>query len=73
LKAIHKFFSLSYLIDQTICYLTLTEKTYPKRLAFLFLEEIAKDFVAELMDEHGDEYAESAYVSTIKFIYICLQ
>ena len=45
----------SYLIDNSICYLTLTDKSYPKRLAFLFLEEIAKDFVRELSDEHGDE------------------
>ena len=46
---------ISYLIDNTICYLTLTEKTYPKRLAFLFLEDIAKEFVSELQEEHGDE------------------
>lgn len=45
-----------YLIDNNICYLTLTEKSYPKRLAFLFLEEIAKEFVNELKDEHGEEW-----------------
>ena len=46
----------SYLIDQGICYLTLTEKTYPKRLAFLFLEEISRDFESDLKAEHGDEW-----------------
>jgi vesicle transport protein SEC22 len=45
-----------YMIDQGICYLTLTEKTYPKRLAFLFLEEISRDFESELKSEHGDEW-----------------
>jgi hypothetical protein len=33
----------------------LTDKTYPKRLAFLFLEEICRDFEADLKAEHGDE------------------
>ena len=46
----------SYMIDNGICYLTLTDKSYPKRLAFLFLEEISKDFEADLRAEHGDEY-----------------
>lgn len=45
-----------YMIDQGICYLTLTEKSYPKRLAFLFLEEISKDFEADLRDEYGDDW-----------------
>ena len=51
------YFSMySYMIDNGICYLTLTDKSYPKRLAFLFLEEISKDFEADLRAEHGDEY-----------------
>ncbi len=42
------------MIEEGICYLTLTDKTYPKRLAFLFLEDIAREFVDELKAEHGD-------------------
>jgi hypothetical protein len=49
-------FLSSYQIDNGICYLTLTERTYPKRLAFLFLEEICKDFEADLKAEYGDEW-----------------
>lgn len=45
----------SYMIDNGICYLTLTDKSYPKRLAFLFLEEISKEFEADLKAEHGEE------------------
>eukprot|EP00596_Hydrurales_sp_CCMP1899_P005994 CAMPEP_0119042626 /NCGR_PEP_ID=MMETSP1177-20130426/16035_1 /TAXON_ID=2985 /ORGANISM="Ochromonas sp, Strain CCMP1899" /LENGTH=208 /DNA_ID=CAMNT_0007009555 /DNA_START=80 /DNA_END=703 /DNA_ORIENTATION=+ len=45
-----------YMIDNGICYLTLTDKSYPKRLAFLFLEEISKEFEADLKAEHGDEW-----------------
>jgi vesicle transport protein SEC22 len=43
------------MIDNGICYLSLTEKSYPKRLAFLFLEEICRDFETDLRTEHGDE------------------
>ncbi len=43
------------MISDGICYLTLTDKAYPKRLAFLFLEEISKDFVSELQEEYGEE------------------
>ena len=45
-----------YMIDQGICYLALTDKSYPKRLAFLFLEEIAKDFIADLNAEYGENW-----------------
>ncbi len=41
-----------YLIQQSICYLTLTEQSYPKRLAFLYLEEIADVFV-EFLSSNG--------------------
>jgi hypothetical protein len=40
------FLFTSYLIDNGIVYLILTDKGYPKRLAFLFLEEMAKEFEA---------------------------
>jgi hypothetical protein len=45
----------SYMIERGICYLTLTDKSYPKRLAFLFLEEINREFEADLKAEYGDE------------------
>mmetsp|Transcript_3713 Transcript_3713/g.5548 ORF Transcript_3713/g.5548 Transcript_3713/m.5548 type:complete len:224 (-) Transcript_3713:328-999(-) len=42
-----------YLIQQNICYLTLTEHSYPKRLAFLYLEEVADAFLEYLSSTHG--------------------
>lgn len=45
-----------YMIEDGICYLTLTDKTYPKRLAFLFLEDISREFVEDLKAEHGDKW-----------------
>ncbi len=38
----------SYSIADGICYLTLTDKTFPKKLAFAYLTEIQQGFVAEL-------------------------
>lgn len=46
-------FVFHYMIDNGICYLTLTDRAYPKRLVFLFLEEIARDFMESLREEHG--------------------
>jgi len=45
-----------YVIENGIVYLSLTDKGYPKRLAFLFLEEIARDFEADLKQDHGDNW-----------------
>lgn len=49
-------FIFHYLIEDGICYLTLTDKAYPKRLAFLFLEEICREFVADLKADHGEDW-----------------
>ncbi len=49
-------FVFHYIIENNICYLVLTDKAYPKRLAFLFLEEIHGSFVEELKEEHGEEW-----------------
>eukprot|EP00558_Chaetoceros_sp_UNC1202_P003934 CAMPEP_0197242214 /NCGR_PEP_ID=MMETSP1429-20130617/8031_1 /TAXON_ID=49237 /ORGANISM="Chaetoceros sp., Strain UNC1202" /LENGTH=239 /DNA_ID=CAMNT_0042702197 /DNA_START=70 /DNA_END=789 /DNA_ORIENTATION=+ len=40
-----------YLIQQNTVYLTLTEQSYPKRLAFLYLEEIADVFLEYLHNQ----------------------
>ncbi len=38
-------FTFHYLVDAgDVCYLTLTEKAYPKKLAFQYLEELASEF-----------------------------
>lgn len=44
------------MIEQGICYLTLAEKGYPKRLAFMYLEEIHQEFVEELRHDHGEDW-----------------
>lgn len=48
-------FNISYLIENGIVYLTLTDKSYPKRLAFLFLEDISREFVNDLKAQYEDK------------------
>jgi len=45
-----------YLLRENMCFLTLCEASYPKRLAFLYLEEIGDGFVQELTKEYGDRW-----------------
>eukprot|EP00612_Vaucheria_litorea_P007506 CAMPEP_0171473792 /NCGR_PEP_ID=MMETSP0946-20130122/2047_1 /TAXON_ID=109269 /ORGANISM="Vaucheria litorea, Strain CCMP2940" /LENGTH=214 /DNA_ID=CAMNT_0012003613 /DNA_START=148 /DNA_END=789 /DNA_ORIENTATION=+ len=45
-----------YLIEHGICYLTLSEKSYPKRLAFLYLEELHEAFVEELRRDYSEDW-----------------
>ena len=33
-----------YIIENNVCYLTLTERAYPKKLAFQYLEELNNEF-----------------------------
>ncbi len=42
------------MIADGVCYLTLTDKSYPKRLAFAYLDEIAKNFVDYLIGKFGE-------------------
>lgn len=41
----------SYLINQGVCYLCVSDKLFPKRLAFSYLEELSSEFYAR----HGKE------------------
>lgn len=41
-------FIFHYLISEGVCYLCLTRKTYPKQLAFKYLDEVAEAFIQEL-------------------------
>ena len=60
----------SYTIDKGICYLVLTDKSYPKRLAFLFLEDIAKDFESELISDHGDDWLRTVETTGRQYAFI---
>ena len=38
-------FVFHYIINADVCYLTLTEKSYPKKLAYQYLEELQTEFI----------------------------
>ena len=42
-----------YMARDNLCFLTLCEDAYPKRLAFLYLEDIADITLNELQREYG--------------------
>mmetsp|Transcript_23911 Transcript_23911/g.53974 ORF Transcript_23911/g.53974 Transcript_23911/m.53974 type:complete len:238 (+) Transcript_23911:164-877(+) len=48
-------YTFHYLIEHGICYLTLCDKGFPKRLAFLYLEEIHQEFVAFLEEKEAKD------------------
>lgn len=35
---------ISYLISNGVIYLTIAEKSYPRKLSFLYLDELAREF-----------------------------
>ena len=37
-------FELSYIIQNGVCYMTICDRSYPRQLAFSYLEELAKEF-----------------------------
>ena len=42
-----------YMTRDNLCFLTLTEESYPRRVAFLYLEEVADAILQELVNEFG--------------------
>jgi vesicle transport protein SEC22 len=59
-----------YLLRDSLCYLTLTEQSYPKRLAFLYLEEIADAFLESLANDHGDRWREAIDTTARPYAFI---
>ena len=68
-----------YMQRDSLCFLTLTEESYPKRLAFLYLEEVADAILQEFMQEFGNDvsplllgfvFSETKYMpSNSHFVY----
>jgi len=59
-----------YLIKDNICYLTLTEQAYPKRLAFLYLEEVGDGFIEELTKDHKEEWRQRVETAARPYEFI---
>ncbi|RHY99283.1 hypothetical protein DYB37_004506 [Aphanomyces astaci] len=59
-----------YLIEEGVCYLTLSDKNYPKRLAFLYLEDIHGGFIDELRRDHGDNWRDTVTTVARPYAFI---
>jgi vesicle transport protein SEC22 len=57
-----------YLIEFGVCYLVLCDKSYPKKLAFSYLEEIQKEFHAKYGNEITTVARPYAFVKFDSFI-----
>jgi vesicle transport protein SEC22 len=44
-----------YMARDNLCFLTLCEDSYSKRLAFLYLEEVADAISQEMIKDYGSE------------------
>lgn len=49
-------YNFYYMVRDSLCFLTMTEASYPKRVAFLYLDEVADCVLAELANEFGSEW-----------------
>ena len=55
-----------YQTRDSLCFLTLTEAKYPKRLAFLYLDEVCDIVLQELLQEFGGNVSSSNNTKTSK-------
>jgi vesicle transport protein SEC22 len=53
-----------------VCYLTLCEKAYPKKLAFAYLEELQKEFWGEFGNEVGTAARPYAFIKFGMSLYM---
>lgn len=69
----------SYMTRDNLCFLVLTEAQYPKRLAFLYLEDIADLILSEMTKEFGNEVryfdlsCEVCFLLPYNFAQVCLR
>jgi len=45
-----------YMARDNLCFLTMCEDSYPRRLAFLYLDEVADVVLQEMVREHGNDW-----------------
>ena len=57
-----------YMVRDSLCFLTMTEARYPKRLAFLYLDEVGDLVLQELVREFGGNVSTDFYFF---FVVVC--
>lgn len=71
------YFIIRYIIEGDVVYLTLCEKSYPKKLAFTFLEELQKEFDTSYSSEVAAAKRPYAFIKfgipLSFFFYLCFK
>lgn len=62
-----------YMARENLCFLTLCEEAYPKRTAFLYLDDIADVVTQELQKEHGANVGSVVYRSWWTLTFVSLR
>ncbi|CAG9465825.1 unnamed protein product [Pedinophyceae sp. YPF-701] len=57
-----------YIIEQGVCYLTLAEKAYPRKLAYEYLDELVKEFQRLYLDQIDKATRPYAFIKFDTFI-----
>jgi len=60
----------NYIIEDGVCFLTLCDRAYPKKLAFAFLVDVHKAFVEELQHEHGAAWGTAVATASRAFQFL---
>lgn len=63
-------YNFHYIIVDQICTMTLTEKNYPRPLAFKYLREVHNAFVAQMESDYGPEYPKKISLSARPYEFI---
>ena len=61
-----------YMVRESLCYLTMTESSYPKRMAFQYLDEVADAILSELVNEFQENVSDLLASLPILFSLSCL-
>ncbi|GKZ01444.1 hypothetical protein MPSEU_001095100 [Mayamaea pseudoterrestris] len=59
-----------YMARDNLCFLTLCEQSYPKRLAFLYLEQVADVFTQEMIKDFGGNWRQAVDQAARPFAFI---
>uniref|UniRef100_M4BEI4 Longin domain-containing protein n=1 Tax=Hyaloperonospora arabidopsidis (strain Emoy2) TaxID=559515 RepID=M4BEI4_HYAAE len=63
-------YTFHYLMQEGVCYLTLADRGFPKRLAFLYLEEVHVGFVEELERDSGSNWRDVITTAARPYAFI---
>mmetsp|Transcript_14560 Transcript_14560/g.26376 ORF Transcript_14560/g.26376 Transcript_14560/m.26376 type:complete len:223 (-) Transcript_14560:88-756(-) len=63
-------FVFYFMVRDSLCFLTMTEASYPKRVAFLYLDEVSDVILGELVKEHGNDWRSQVDRAARPFQYI---